>query len=106
MVTGSVKLRSCEFDGRTDAIKFSAEFDGVYGRGLMPLGRLAIVIGKPVEHDKAVREFKKAVRDGFINLQAYRAPWTPWERRGRSPGGLPRAKADRLAALFQIPRQA
>jgi hypothetical protein len=68
----SAKLLACEFDTWLWAIKFSAEFSGVPGKGVMPIVELVNTIGKPVAPAAYAREFRNAVREGFIDLCQYR----------------------------------
>jgi hypothetical protein len=68
----SAKLLTCEFDTWLWAIKFSAEFNGLPGKGVMPIVDLVNTIGKPVSPAAYPREFRDAVRQGFIDLACYR----------------------------------
>jgi hypothetical protein len=68
----SAKLLACEFDTWLWAIRFSAEFAGGPGKGVMPIVELINTIGKPMSPAAYAREFRDAVREGFIDLSQYR----------------------------------
>jgi hypothetical protein len=72
------KLLSCMFDGR--AIRFLADFNGTYGRGVLSRRQLDTLLDQPVPIESVAREFRQAVETGFIDLNDYRLeppPWTP-----------------------------
>jgi hypothetical protein len=73
MWKAEAKLLDCEIDRRNAAVAYSARFEGTPGAGSMPLRDLVVVIGnRPASDARRLQEFRKAVRNGFINLNAYR----------------------------------
>lgn len=87
-------LLDCEYDERLRAVRFSALYEGVFGRGLMPIRRLAILTGKVLGPELYLTEFRQAIADGFINLTAYRIKLGPWDRRA---GGAKSVHPDKTA---------
>ena len=73
------KLLTCEFDGSLCIFNFTAEVDGSFAVGSIPVKDVIEAIGHPVALEGLVAGFRTAVAEGFLDLASYRArSWSPW----------------------------